>query len=218
MLPVDFYRTLLWCYPAPFRREYGTEMACAFAEQVREARRSGGWRAEASIWLSALIDLLHIAPKEHLHVIRQDLRYAIRNLASNPGFAAVAILSLALGIGANTAIFSLLNGVLLSALPVRDPQELVMLTDPSSSGGWFGSQRGERSLLTYSEFQQLRDQSAALSGLIASQSQLERTQARVNGGEPEEIRTRMVSAQYFNTLGVPALLGRTFEAGNDRTE
>jgi predicted permease len=218
MLPINFYRTMLWCYPAPFRREYGTEMAYAFAEQVREARQCGGWRAEASVWLRALVDLLHIAPKEHLHVIRQDLRYAIRTLASNPGFTAVAILSLALGIGANTAIFSLLNSVLLSALPVPDPRELVMLTNPASSGVSAGSQGGERSLLTYAEFEQLRDQSSAFSGLMASQSSLLRTQARVDGGEREEIRTRMVSAEYFSTLGVPALLGRTFEAEDGLSE
>ncbi len=218
MLPVGFYRALLWCYPAPFRHEYGAEMACAFSQQVREARQDGGWRAEASIWLHALVDLLHIAPKEHLYVIRQDLRYAIRNLASNSGFAVVAILSLALGIGANTAIFSLLNSVLLRPLPVRNPQELVMLTNPDSRGVSVGSQHGERSLLTYPEFQQLRGQSAAFAGLMASQSNLDRTLARVDGGEPEEIRTRMVSAEYFGTLGVPVLLGRTFEAGSDRAE
>ncbi|MEX2302844.1 MAG: ABC transporter permease [Bryobacterales bacterium] len=175
------------------------------------ARRRGAWWAEASIWFRALADLLYIAPKEHLHVLRQDLRYAMRTLASNPGFTAVAALSLALGIGANTAIFSLLNSILLSALPVDNPQQLVMLTDPDSSGVFVGSQNGERSLLTFAEFEQLRDQSTAFSGLMASQSSLDRTQARVDGGEPEELRTRMVSAEYFRTLGVPALLGRVFE-------
>jgi hypothetical protein len=69
-----------------------------------------------------------------------------------------------------------------------------------------------RSLLTYPEFQQLREQSTEFSGLMACQSQLERTQVRVDGAEPEEIRYRMVSAEYFSTLGVPALLGRTFDA------
>ena len=54
MLPIRIYRTLLWCYPAPFRHEYGAEMICAFAEQVREAREVGGWWAETSIWLRPL--------------------------------------------------------------------------------------------------------------------------------------------------------------------
>ncbi|MPY87486.1 MAG: FtsX-like permease family protein [Luteitalea sp.] len=210
MLPLGFYRTLLWCYPASFRREYGTEMVSAFAEQVQEAREHGGWWAEASIWLHTLLDLLLTVPQEHSHVMRQDLRYAIRTLASNPGFTAVAILSLALGIGANTAIFSLLNSIRLSALPVSNPHELVMLTNPGTSGLGIGSSRGERSLLTYPEFEQLRDQSTSFSGLMASQSSLNRVQARVDGGEPEEIRTRMVSAEYFTTLGVAAVLGRTF--------
>src|SRR5688500_14439191 len=134
MLPIGLYRTLLWCYPAPFRHEYGAEMVGAFAEQVREARQQGGWRAEASIWISTLFDVFITAPREHFHVIQLDLRYALRTLASQPGFAAVAVLSLALGIGANTAIFSLINSVLLSALPVRDPHSLVILTNPASNG------------------------------------------------------------------------------------
>lgn len=78
MLPIRLYRTLLWCYPAPFRREYGAEMVGAFAEQVREARLHGGWPAEISIWLKTLFDLVLTAPQEHYHVIQQDLRYAIR--------------------------------------------------------------------------------------------------------------------------------------------
>jgi predicted permease len=209
MRRVGVYRTLLWCYPASFRREYGTEMVRAFAEQVREAR-GRGWRAEASIWLHTVLDLFSTAPREHAYVMRNDLRYAARTLASNPAFAAVAILSLALGIGANTAIFSLLNSIRLSALPVSNPHELVILTDPGSAGVAVGRWGGERGLLTYGEFEQLRDQSASFSGLMACQSSLERVQARVDGGEPEEIQARMVSAEYFTTLGVSAALGRLF--------
>jgi predicted permease len=215
MLPISLYRTLLRCYPAPFRREYGAEMVWAFAEQVREARRRGGWSAETSIWLKTLFDLLLTAPREHYHVIWQDMRYAIRTLASQPGFATVAVLSLALGIGANTAIFSLINSVLLSALPVHSPQSLVMLTNPASNGITIGSKSGERQELTWSEFRQLRDLSTVFSGLMACQIEPEPVPVRVGESEAEDTLVQMVSSEYFGTLGVPALLGRTLSADDD---
>jgi predicted permease len=215
MLPVGIYRTLLWCYPAPFRREYGAEMVCAFAEQVREARQQGGLRAETSIWLQTLFDVFLTAPKEHYHVIQQDLRYAMRTLSSQPGFAVVAILSLALGIGANTAIFSLINSVLLSALPVRDPHSLVILTNPASNGVTIGGKSGEREELTYAEFRQLRDLSSVFASLMACQTEPERVPVRADGFEPEEIVVQLVSSEYFSTLGVPALLGRALSPDDD---
>ena len=130
----EVYRALLWCYPGPFRHEYGQQMVDAFADQLRDARRRAGLRAQVAVWAGTLVDLLPTAFREHLHVIRQDLRHALRILATSPGFTAVAVLSLALGIGANAAIFSLLNSVLMSTLPVPAPHELVMLTDPATSG------------------------------------------------------------------------------------
>src|SRR4029450_13225359 len=130
----DVYRALLWYYPARFRHEYGREMLGAFTRQLQDASLRAGPLAAARIWAGTLVDLVPTALREHRHVIRQDLRHAVRILAANPGFTAVAVLSLALGIGANAAIFSLLNSVLMSALPVRNPHELVILTDPDASG------------------------------------------------------------------------------------
>ena len=148
-------------------------------------------------------------------MIQQDIRYAVRSLAANRGFTLVAVLSLALGIGANTAIFSLLNGVLMRTLPVPNPQELVILTDPSASGVSVGMEDGKRSLVSYPEFRQLQEQNSTFASLMASESSLKPIEARIAGGEPEQINVRLVSASYFSTLGVPALVGRTFDATHE---
>ena len=207
MFSARLFQSLLWCFPAPFRHEYGAEMVRAFSQELRAA---DGRSAAAAVWLRSIFDVLTTAPQEHYHVIKQDVRYALRMLAAQPGFTAVAVLSLALGIGANVALFSLIDSVLLRTLPVRDPEQLVMLTDPDSRGHRNGSQTDERSLLTYQEFEQLRDQTGVFANLMAVQSFLERIQVRINGSEPEEIRGQLASAEYFTTLGVPALMGRSF--------
>jgi predicted permease len=148
----------------------------------------------------------------------QDLRFSLRTLMKRPGFSAVAILSLALGIGANTAIFSLVNSIRLSRLPVTRPDELVILSDPANSGVDIGWDTGDRELITYPEFLALQEQSKSFSSLMASQSSLLPVQARVNGGDPEEMQTRMVSGEYFSTLGVATVVGRTFAADEARKE
>src|ERR1700674_2823935 len=101
-----------------------------------------------------------------------DLRFALRILGKNPGFTLIAILTLALGIGANTAIFSVLDSVLLRSLPVSHPEQLAVLTDPDEHGTHFGSQTGDRSLLAYSEFEYLRDHNQAFSKIFAADSNL----------------------------------------------
>src|SRR5215469_7560812 len=90
--------------------------------------------------------------------IGKDVRYGLRQFLRNPVFTTVAVLSLALGIGANTAIFSVMNAALLRALPVRAPEELVVVTDPNSSGVSIGMDSGgNRSLLSFAEYTFLRD-------------------------------------------------------------
>jgi len=213
------YKALLRCYPAAFRNEYGNQMQLMFAEQLGEARRSGGPRQTAALWGHAAWDALTVAPKEHWHVIFQDIRFALRNMIARPGFAAVAILSLALGIGANTAIFSLWNGLMHASLPlVRHPEQLAMLTDPESEGMWHGSSRGERDWLSYTEFEQLRDRAGSFSAIMASQSSLAQWQVRYPGHDFEEARGRMVSGGYFQFLGVPPIMGRAFAPADDRTD
>jgi len=153
-----------------------------------------------------------------LQNIRQDLRFGVRALARNPAITAIAALSLALGIGANTAIFSLINTVLLRSLPVRDPQELVLISDPSSSGVSQGSQGGVRSLFSFQEFQHLRDRQQVFSGMYAAESDAQRYSATIDGGAPEILHERLVTGSYFSVLGVSPIIGRAFTESDDRIE
>ncbi len=212
------YGAFLRLYPAAFRDEYGSQMRLMFSDQIDEARRNGGLPKQAKLWAQATFDTFTIAPKEHCHVIHQDLRYALRTMAAKPSFAIVAVLSLALGIGANAAIFSLWNGVLHASLPVvRHPEELAILSNPGRAGGWHGSVTGVRNWLTYAEFEQLRDHAHSFSGVIASQSGLANWQVRLpEGGQWEQARERLVSGGYFQVLGVSPAIDRVFTAEDDR--
>ncbi|MBZ5677401.1 MAG: ABC transporter permease [Acidobacteriia bacterium] len=214
------YRALLYCYPAAFRQEYGNQMLFMFSEQLEHARRAQGRTGAASIWFRAALDALTVAPKEHFHVILQDLRYAFRTMAASPSFTAVAILSLALGIGANTAIFSLWNGVIHASLPgVDKPEQLVMLSDPDRQGMWTGNlttrEDGDRPWLTYAEFEQFRDSSGVFSAVMATQSDFDTLQVRVGGGEFERANSHLVSGGFFQVLGVSPVLGHAFTAADD---
>jgi predicted permease len=148
--------------------------------------------------------------------LRQDFAYGVRLLAKSPGFTTVAVLSLALGIGANTAIFSLIDTVLLKMLPVKDPQQLVALTDPTSGGVSIGTSTGERNVLSTREFEALRDRAQSFSGMFAAQSEMDRNSAAINGKPGEELRSRLVSGGYFTVLGATTAVGRAFTAADER--
>ena len=152
----------------------------------------------------------------------QDLRFALRILAKSPGFTLIAVLTLALGIGANTAIFSVLDSVLLRSLPVPHPEELVTLTDPDEHGSSFGSEGGDRSLLAYSEFAYFRDHNEVFSEIFAADSSLPQLEVTIpdsssnTGAQKESARVRLVSADYFATLGVTPAAGTFFTREVDR--
>jgi predicted permease len=129
----------------------------------------------------------------------QDVSYAVRILRHRPVFAAVAVLTLALGIGANTAMFSVMDVMLLRALPVKNPQELVEFIRWHPDGNMMGN-------LPYAVFQHLRENTSVLSGILAFTS--DRWVFRAGGGS-ERTRVHEVSGGFFSTLGVNPLLGRT---------
>jgi predicted permease len=151
-----------------------------------------------------------------------DLRLASRGLVRSPGFTVVAVMTLALGIGANTAMFTVLNAVMLRSLPVEDPQGLVILSNPSSHGIGVGDGSGPRYLYAYSEFEQLRDQNQVFSGIFAADSHARRIDVAIQGtsqsGEPEQADVSMVSGDYFQVLGIRPFRGRTFTAAVDRVQ
>ena len=139
-----------------------------------------------------------------MDTVLQDLRYAFRVFARNPGFTAIAILTLALGIGANTAIFSVVNAVLLRPLEFHDPSRLVIVAEKSPYPVISTS---------YQNWTDWRDQNHSFESLEAVRNT---TLTLTGAGEPERLNTQMATAGLFSMLGVNAIAGRTFTADEDR--
>jgi predicted permease len=143
----------------------------------------------------------------------QDVRFAMRMLAKNPGFTAIAVLTLALGIGANTAIFSVINALMLRTLPVQHPEQLIVVGDPTRVHSWSnGTPRTD--LYSYPLYREVSLHNEVFSSVLAS-SQLGNLQISIEGNL-EKVQGRIVTENYFQTLGVEALLGRTFTAEENR--
>jgi predicted permease len=143
--------------------------------------------------------------------LTQDVRYALRTLARSPLFCAVAVASLALGIGANTAIFTLINQLLLKLLPVKDPQSLVML---DSRGDHYGNNTGMNSF-SYLMYTDIRDQNQVFSGMFCRYGQ---PLSFSSEGRTERVSGELVSGNYFPVLGVGAAAGRVFTAADDQIQ
>ena len=146
-----------------------------------------------------------------LETILQDLRYGARQLKQSPGFTLVAVLSLALGIGANAAIFQLVNAIRLTLLPVENPKELVSIYFDKDKGraGWWSSRSAN---FTYAQWEQIRQRQQAFTGLMAWSA----TRFNLaNGGEPRFAEGLYVNGDFFRVLGVKPALGRTFTAQDD---
>ncbi|HYL91653.1 MAG TPA: ABC transporter permease, partial [Alphaproteobacteria bacterium] len=191
-----------------FHLEKQIELNLAEGMSADEARR------RAMVALGGMQQTKETTLQQHwthfLEILFRDARYALRMLRKSPGFTTVAMLTLALGIGANTSIFQLLNAVHLRTLPVKEPQELaeVRLTDTSDRRGSvnrFGQ-------LTNPLWEQLRANQQAFSGMFAwGEQQFNLTQ----GGEGRYAKAMMVSGDFFNVLGVRPLLGRVLTPGDD---
>jgi predicted permease len=148
----------------------------------------------------------------------QDLRYALRQLRKNPGVTAVAIVTLALGIGANTAIFTVVNALLLKMLPVNQPEQLVVVGDPGLPNSVSnGTPRTD--IFSYPLYKELRDHNSVFSGLSAAGTNHSIELDTGQGETPvEKITGRMVSGTYFSVLGLEPAVGRLLSSSDDTAE
>src|SRR3989441_8345936 len=138
-----------------------------------------------------------------------DFRYALRTLLNTPSFTIVVVLTLALGIGANTAIFSLTNQILLRLLPVKDADRLVLFENP----GAFAGRQFNSNAFSYPMYRDFRDRNAVFSGIVA---RFPTPLTLMANGQAERISGELVSGNYFDVLGVRAVVGRSLTPGDDR--
>jgi MacB-like periplasmic core domain len=150
-----------------------------------------------------------------LERLKQDLRYAFRTLRRSPVIAAVAILSLALGIGVNTAIFSLIDSLMLKALPVKNSNQLILLGDGVTSGSTDDEPFGTWKLFSYPVYKELRSHNRVFSDMLAFLSNSDPMFVDIDRDESERARPALVSGNYFSVLGVPALIGRTLTPADE---
>jgi len=137
----------------------------------------------------------------------QDLRFGLRMLRKSPGFTAVTVLTLALGIGANAAIFTVINAVMIRMLPVQDPEQLVAIGNPSQVHSW-STGTPQTNLFSYPLYREVRDRNEVFTAVLAG-SHIGNLRINVSGA-PEKATGRLVTENYFETLGVKALIGRIF--------
>ncbi|HWC15954.1 MAG TPA: ABC transporter permease [Terriglobales bacterium] len=153
-----------------------------------------------------------------METLFQDVRYTGRMLGKSPAFTFVAVLTLALGIGANTAIFTLVNALLLKMLPVKAPRELVVVGNPANVGSrWHGTPETE--YFSYPLYREFRDNNSVFSGLIAAGSE-DRVQINDSSasGAADEVDVRLVSGNYFPVLGIEAAAGRLLGESDDTAD
>ena len=197
------FTALMRMLPAEFRGEYEREMAATFRA---ERRAADGAASLTRIWLATIADVFRTAPAEHLDILRRDLAYAFRMLARRPVLTLTAVLTLALGIGANTAIFSVIKSVLLTPFDYRHADAIVLVREQTAGGI-----PGATGYLTYSD---LRHESLTLRSTAA----LAFWSATLTGGggEAERVPGVRVTWEYFRTVGLTPAIGRDFESSEDR--
>jgi putative ABC transport system permease protein len=197
---------LMRLLPAEFRGDYGPEMEQVFAEQREEARRSGDKMGILRLWCETAKGIFTTAPSEHWSMLKQDSGFALRMMRKNLGFTLAAIIVLGLGIGANTAIFSVVNAVLLKPLPYEHGERLLMMSQRTVPGAGVGRS-------SVPELNDYRAQSRSMDGIVEYHNMQFILLGR---SKPERVETGVVSWNFFDVFGVKPLLGRMFEPNDEK--
>lgn len=192
------YRRLLRLYPREFADEYGNEMAALYRDRAREQSR-------LSLWLELLVDIARTAPREQLSMLMQDVRHAFRVFKQTPVVTGGAILTLALGVGGNTAVFSVVHAVILRPLPYPDPDRLLEVFESNRAGTtWRVS---PLNYLSWAERTQTFEALAAFNGGSVNLT---------DRGDPERLISSAITASMFRVLGLAPIAGRPLRADDER--
>jgi putative ABC transport system permease protein len=193
-----FYRALLRLYPKSFRVEYGAELLRTFEESTLG-------RGRLAATLAAIGDVVPNAMLAHGTVLRQDLRYAVRAMSRSRGFVAAVVLVTALGVGANTATFSVADALFLRPLPFPQPDALVRLCEGPRDGSGWGCMN-ELSPANFRDVVAMTRKTRGWGAFTWAEGNL------VGGGEPVRLSGAAVTPDVLRTLGVRPLLGRVFDS------
>jgi putative ABC transport system permease protein len=195
------YRQLLRLYPRDFSDDYADEMTHLYRDRVRG-------EGATSVWLALVADLARTTPREQISTLVQDVRHAWRTWRRTPVLALAAVLTLALGVGANTAVFSVVHGVLLRPLPYPDAHRLVeVFEDNTRAGGGPFFRVSLPNYLSWIERAQSFDALAAFNG---------RDFTVTEHGDPERILGSAITASLFKVLGVAPIVGRPLSAEDEQ--
>jgi putative ABC transport system permease protein len=207
------YRLLLFAFPAEMRREFGDEMAAMFASQIDGTPSRGG---RVRLWIRAVADALSNGAavrfagtprprrfrwRSLMRAFVHDVKYALRRFAGQPGLTFVVVLTLALGIGANSAIFSAVNAILLRPLPYKDPDRLVTLWEKRPAEGVTDNVVSAADFVDWTTLATSFERMAAFLSMPVDLT---------GAGDPVRLRAGAVSPAFFDVFGVTPILGRSF--------
>jgi putative ABC transport system permease protein len=197
---VRLYRRLLRLYPREFLEEYGAEMTRLYRDRARD-------ESALRLWLDLPVDVLRTAPREQINVLMRDIRHAFRLFLRTPIVTATALITIALGVGGITAVFSVVYAVMLRPLPYPAPDRLVELFEDNAR---LDTRRMRASRLNYLSWAERATSTEALAAFEGADVTL------TDHGEPERLPGSAITASMFNVLGLPPLAGRGFRAEDER--